>query len=88
MILGYIIIPGVIMISDDALRKINPVFNYLINYFWLCWVFAVAHWLSLVAVSEDYSLAEVHGHLIMVSSLVTEHGLLGAGTSVVAGLGL
>ena len=38
----------------------------LTNYFWPHWVFAAAHWLSLVAVQE---------FLIVVASLVVEHGL-------------
>jgi len=32
---------------------------------------------SLVAVSRGYSLVAVHGLLIVVASLVAEHGLLG-----------
>ena len=45
------------------------------NLFWLHWVFVAALRLSLVAVSEGYSLAEVHRLLIAVASLVAEHGL-------------
>ena len=41
-------------------------FIYLFIYLWLCWVFTAAHRLSLVAVS---------GLLIVVASLVAEHGL-------------
>ena len=29
-------------------------------YFWLCWVFVAACWLSLGAVSGDYSLVAAH----------------------------
>ena len=44
-------------------------------YFWLHWVFvAAARGLSLVAVSSGYSVA-VHVLLIVVASLVAEHGL-------------
>ena len=42
--------------------------------FWLHWVFFTAHRLSLVAVSGGYSVA-VSGLLIVVASLVAEHGL-------------
>jgi len=34
-----------------------------------------ASWLSPVAVSRGYSLAAVHGLLIVVASVVSEHGL-------------
>ena len=34
--------------------------------FWLCWLFVATHGLSLVA---------VHGLLVVVTSLVAEHGL-------------
>ena len=30
-------------------------FVYLFIYFWLCWVFAAVHGLSLVAASDGYS---------------------------------
>ena len=43
-----------------------------IYLFWLCWVFAVGF--SPVVVSRVYSLV-VQGLLIVVSSLVAEHGL-------------
>ena len=29
---------------------------FVLIYFWLCWVFVAARWLSLVAASRDYSL--------------------------------
>ena len=41
-------------------------FIYLFIYLWLCWVFFVAHRLSLVGVLE---------HLTVAASLVAEHGL-------------
>ena len=44
-------------------------------YFWLCWVFVVARGLSLVVASGGYSFVVVHGLLIVVASLVVEHGL-------------
>ena len=43
---------------------------YLVIYFWLCWVFIAALWLSLVTVIGGYSLIVVHGLLIAVASLV------------------
>ena len=44
----------------------NLSFNFFLTckrliYLWLCWVFVVAHRLSLVEVSGDYSLVVVHG---------------------------
>ena len=47
---------------------------YLI-YFWLCWVFVAACWLSLVAVSGGYSLVAVCRLLVVGASLLVEHGL-------------
>ena len=44
-------------------------------YFWLYWVFTAAHGVSLVAASEGHSLAAAHRPLIVVASLVVEHGL-------------
>ena len=52
----------------------NDFFSFLI-YFQLCWVSDAAHGLSLVAVSRGYSLAVVHGLLIVVASLIEEHRL-------------
>ena len=43
--------------------------------FCLCWVLVATGRLSLVAVSGGCSLPVVHGHLIVVASLVVEHGL-------------
>ena len=47
---------------------------FLSVYFWLCCVFPVLG-LSLAAVSGGCCLAAVHGLLIVVASLVVEHGL-------------
>ena len=47
-------------------------------YFWLCWVFAAAFRLSLVAANRGYSLVAVHELLIVVASLAVEHRLQGA----------
>ena len=43
--------------------------------FWLRWVFVAAHRLSLVAASGGNSFAAVRGRLIVVASVVAEHGL-------------
>ena len=49
---------------------------YLFIYFWLRWVFIAAHGLSLVAASGGGLLfVAVRGLLIVVASLVAEHGL-------------
>ena len=49
-------------------------FFFFLTYFWLLWVFAAAHGLSLLAVSGA-TLAVVCGLLITVASLDSEHGL-------------
>ena len=41
----------------------------------LCWVFVATHGLPLVAASGGYSLVVVQGILILMPSLVVEHGL-------------
>ena len=46
-----------------------------IFYFRLHWVFIAVHGLSLVAVSEGYSLIAVHGLLIVAASPAGEHRL-------------
>ena len=48
---------------------------FYLFYFWLRWVFVAARRLSLVAASGGYSSLAVHGLLIVVASLVAEHGL-------------
>ena len=47
----------------------------LIIYFWLYCGFCYCVGFSLAEVSEDYSLAAVHGLLIVVASFLAEHGL-------------
>ena len=50
--------------------------NYFILfiYFCLCWVFVAMHGLSLVAASGGLLFIVVHELLIVVASLVAEHG--------------
>ena len=48
--------------------------SYLFIYFWLHWVFVGARGLSVVAVSGGYSSFVVRGLLIVVASVVAEHG--------------
>ena len=50
-------------------------FDNFIYLYWLCWVFVAACKLFLVSESRGYSLVVVHRLLIVVSSLVVEHGL-------------
>ena len=50
-------------------------------YLWLCWVFIALHRLSLVAESRACSLLAVRGPLIVVASLVAEHGSRACGFS-------
>ena len=45
------------------------------NYFWLLWMFVAALGLSLVAARGGYFLVGVLKLLIVVASLVAEHGL-------------
>ena len=49
----------------------------------MLWVFVAVHGLSLVAVSESYSVVAVPGLLNAVASLV-EHRLQSTGSTVVA----
>ena len=44
-------------------------------FFWLRWVFVATCRLSLVAASGGYSFVAARGLLIVVVSLVVEHGL-------------
>ena len=44
-------------------------------FFWLSWVFVAARGLSLVAASGGLLFVVVGGFLIVVASLVAEHGL-------------
>ena len=57
------------VICHKAAQKCVPVF-----FFFLQWVFIAAHGLSLVAVSEGYSLVAVQGLLVVVASLVWSMG--------------
>ena len=50
-------------------------FLSLLFNFWLCWVFVAARKMSLVATSRDYSPVVMRGLLIVLASLVSEHGL-------------
>ena len=47
----------------------------IVYYFWLLWTFVAVCGLSLVVVSEGYPLAAMHWLLIVMASLVAEHGL-------------
>ena len=46
---------------------------FLLIYFWLCWVFVAALWLSLVVASQGYSLLQYPGFslwwLLLLQSL-------------------
>ena len=44
-------------------------------FIWLCQVSIAVHGLCLVASSMDYSLVGVQGLLIVMASLLVEHGL-------------
>ena len=50
-------------------------FFFLIFYCWLYWIFIAACGLSLVVASRGYSLVVVCRHLIVVASLIVEHGI-------------
>ena len=56
---------------------------YVFAYFWQCWVFVAEHSLSLVLASRCFSLVEVRWLLILIASLIAEHGLQGMWASVV-----
>ena len=45
-------------------------FNFIVTYFWLCWIFIAAHGLSLVVVSKGLLFAAEYELLIAVASLV------------------
>ena len=59
-------------------------FFHLLSYFWLCWVFVAARGPSLVALL----FTGVCGLLIVVTSLVVEHGLQEHGLSRSAACGI
>ena len=52
----------------------NLIYLFIYLFIWLHWVFVAVCQLSLVAASWGYSVA-VRGLLIVVASLVVEHGL-------------
>ena len=60
---------------------------YLSIYFWLCWVFVAAQ-AFLRLWRAGATLVAVHRLLFAEAPLVTEHGLSGAHSSVVAAPGL
>ena len=43
------------MLFDEAVPSFFKPITYLINYFWLRWVFVAVRWLSLVVASGGYS---------------------------------
>ena len=55
-----------------CLKALTFFFNYIFNYFWLCWVF-VAVWAFLWWWRAGSTLVVVHGLLISVASLAAEH---------------
>ena len=59
--------------------------SFTYNLFWLRWVFAAAHELSLAAMSRGCSPVAVHGLLTVVATLV-EHGLWGAQAQLPCGM--
>ena len=71
--------------QGDIVFKKLLLFNFIFSGFFcvlfcfvlflLHWVFVDAHGLSLVAVSEGFSLVEVIGLLTAAASLISEHGL-------------
>ena len=69
---------GTVVLTDHAsdlfisLKK-KKKRTYLAIYFWLLWVFTAEAGLSLLAVSRSCSLVAVHGLLVAVTSLVSEH---------------
>ena len=61
-----------------ALAVHTAVFKvHLFLFIFLCWLFLAVHSLSLVVARSGYSLVAVHRLLIVVDSLVADHGLLG-----------
>ena len=59
--------------SNHSLSR--SLFLFLLVYFWLLCVFIAGFRLPLLAASRGYSLVAMHGLLIVVASLVAEHGL-------------
>ena len=56
-------------------KSIIYLFIYLFIYLWLCWVLLAVRGLFLVAASRGLLFVAVRGLLIVVASLVAEHGL-------------
>ena len=48
---------------------------FIFIYFWLCWVFVAVHGLFSSCGERVLLFVVVHGLLIVVASLVAEHGL-------------
>ena len=61
--------------GQDLFLDLYYIFILLIYLFWLCWVFVAAHRFSPVAESGGFSLVAACRLLIVVASLVVEHGL-------------
>ena len=57
-------------------------FNYLIIYFWLCWVFVAAHRLSLVEASGGYSSLRCAGFSLRWLLLLWSTGSRHAGSEL------
>ena len=67
--------------------RVLDIYIYILNFYWLCWVFVAAHGFSLVLASGGYSLVVACRLLTVVASLVAKHRLWSVG-SVVAPPGL
>ena len=50
-------------------------YNFIFIYLWLHWIFVAVCGLSLVIASRGLLFIAVHWLLIVVASLVVEHGL-------------
>ena len=61
------------MVSEDGHSFLFKKKIYLL-YFWLCWVFAAVHGLSLAVESRGYSLAVACRLLIVMVSLFVSTG--------------
>ena len=59
----------------SALGALQFFYFYYVFIYWLCWAFVAVQALSLVAESGGCSLVAVHGLLIAGTSLVAEHRL-------------
>ena len=61
--------------GQEGKAPINETFLSLSFLFWVRWVFTTASRLSLVAASRGYCLVVAGRLLIVVASLMVEHGL-------------